>query len=237
MSQSDVVQRLHIRFAAEGPLKYVSHLDLMRVWERVCKRAELPLATSQGFSPRPKLALASPLPVGATSEAELLDLLLTERVDLADALQRLAAELTPGLRILDIRAGAVKQASLQSMLRAASYEIELSDPRAEDQWRDAIAELLDREAIPWTQQRGKETKSYDLRPLILNIELLSVSDGAVRLRMRLRNDERGAGRPEQVALALGAVDEPTMIHRIAIELDHDSSDSQATQRETESVGA
>ena len=93
MSQSDAVQRLHIRFAAEGPLKYVSHLDLMRVWERVCKRAGLPLATSHGFSPRPKIALAAPLAVGATSEAELLDLLLTARVDIGETMTDLSREL------------------------------------------------------------------------------------------------------------------------------------------------
>lgn len=218
MSQSDAVQRLQIRFAAEGPLKYVSHLDLMRVWERVCKRAGLPLASSRGFSPRPKIALASPLAVGATSEAEILDLLLTERVDLPSTMRALSDELTAGLRIIEIGEGPLKQASLQSMLRAACYEVEVPDGRSPDEWRLAIDELLGREEIPWSQRRGTETKSYDLRPLILEIDLLDVQDGIARLAMRLRNDERGAGRPEQVTLALGAVEEPTRIHRTAIEL-------------------
>ena len=78
--------------------------------------------------------------------------------------------------------------------------------------------MLAREEIPWSHQRGKETKSYDLRPLILAVRLLGVHNGTVRLEMRLRNDERGAGRPEQVTLALGAGEEPTRIHRTAIEL-------------------
>ena len=218
MSQSDAVQRLHIRFAAEGPLKYVSHLDLMRVWERVCKRAGLPLATSHGFSPRPKIALAAPLAVGATSEAELLDLLLTARVDLTETMTHLSGELTPGLRILELSEGPLKQASLQSMLRAASYEVEVPDVRPAAQWRRAIDDLLARDQIPWSHQRGAETKSYDLRPLILQLELLNAADHMATLAMRLRNDERGAGRPEQVALALGADAEPTRIHRTAIEL-------------------
>ncbi len=218
MSQSDSVQRLQIRFAAEGPLKYVSHLDLMRVWERVCKRAGLPLATSRGFSPRPKIALAAPLAVGATSEAEILDLLLTSRVDLQSTMRDLSAELTPGLQIIDIREGPLKQASLQSMLRAACYEVEVPDGRSPEAWRRAIDDLLAREEIPWSHRRGKDTKSYDLRPLILAIELLGVQEGTARLDMRLRNDERGAGRPEQVTLALGVAEEPTRIHRTAIEL-------------------
>ena len=218
MSQSDAVQRLQIRFAAEGPLKYVSHLDLMRVWERVCKRAGLPLATSHGFSPRPKLALAAPLAVGVTSEAELLDILLTARVDLGATMRELSRELTPGLRILELREGPLKQSSLQSMLRAARYEVEIIDGRSSGEWRRAIEELMARAEIPWSHQRGKETKSYDLRPLILDVDLLDVSQGAATLSMRLRNDERGAGRPEQVTLALGASEEPSRIHRTAIEL-------------------
>ena len=218
MSRPDAVQRLQIRFAAEGPLRYVSHLDLMRVWERVCRRAGLPLATSHGFSPRPKIALAAPLAVGVTSEAELLDILLTARIDLDNVMRRLSAELTPGLRVIEIREGLLKQPSLQSMLRAASYEVEAPDTRSVTEWQAAIAELLARDEIAWSHQRGKELKSYDLRPLVLEVELVSVSDGVATLAMRLRNDERGAGRPEQVMLALGASEPPTRIHRTAIEL-------------------
>jgi len=218
MSQSDAVQRLHIRFAAEGPLRYVSHLDLMRVWERVCKRAGLPLATSHGFSPRPKIALAAPLAVGVTSEAELLDILLTAQVELAIALRSLSEELTPGLRIIELREGPLKQPSLQSMLRAASYEVVVPDRRSGQEWQEAIDGLMSRTEIDWSHQRGKETKSYDLRPLIMSIEIVDASEGMARLSMRLRNDERGAGRPEQVVLALGADEEPTRIHRTAIEL-------------------
>ena len=218
MSRSDAVQRLQIRFAAEGPLKYVSHLDLMRVWERVFKRAGLPLATSHGFSPRPKIALAAPLAVGVTSEAELLDVLLTERVDLAETMGSLSTELTPGLQILELREGPLKQASLQSMLRAACYVVDVRDARDPDEWQAAIDQLLARDEIAWSRQRGKETKSYDLRPLILEISLIGVANGAATLSMRLRNDERGAGRPEQVTLALGTTEDPIRIHRTAIEL-------------------
>lgn len=218
MSQQETAQRLLIRFGADGPLKYVSHLDLMRVWERVCKRAGLPLASSQGFSPRPKIALAAPLAVGVTSEAELLDLQLTSRVELAEARRRLSRELTPGLQIDEISERPLKGASLQSMLSAVRYSAEVSDPRSNSQWQADIAELLAQPELPWTHQRGKESKTYDLRPLILGLELISVCDRIATLHMHLRNDERGAGRPDQVLLALGATAEPARMHRTAIEL-------------------
>ena len=218
MNHPEPAQRLQIRFGAAGPLKYVSHLDLMRVWERVCKRAGLPLATSHGFSPRPKIALAAPLAVGVTSEAELLDLLLTERVDPATTMQRLSAELTAGLTLFEVREGPLKQASLQSMLKAAEYVVDVPDSRTIEDWRTAIDVLLARDEIPWSHQRGNETKSYDLRNLVFDLDAVSAQDGVATLTMRLRNDEQGAGRPEQVALALGATSEPTRIHRTAIEL-------------------
>ncbi len=218
MNHPEPAQRLQIRFGADGPLKYVSHLDLMRVWERVCKRAGLPLATSHGFSPRPKIALAAPLAVGVTSEAELLDLLLTERVDPAETMRQLSAELTAGLTLFEVREGPLKQASLQSMLKAAEYVVDVPDPRTIEEWRTAIAALLGRDEIPWSHQRGNETKSYDLRKLVFDLDVVSAQDGVATLTMRLRNDEQGAGRPEQVALSLGASSEPTRIHRTAIEL-------------------
>ena len=149
-------------------------------------------------------------------------MLLTERVDLTSTMSDLSDELTPGLRLLEIRESPLKQSSLQSMLQAACYDVEIPDQRSPQEWQQAVDNLLTRDEIPWSHQRGKETKSYDLRPLILDIEVRDVSDGVARLHMRLRNDERGAGRPEQVALALGASEEPTTIHRTAIELSADS---------------
>ena len=220
MSESTSVQRLRVRFGCEGALRYVSHLDVMRVWERVCRRAGLPLSRTQGFNPRPRIALAAPLAVGVTSEAELLDLLLDAAVDPSDAMRRLAAEAPRGLTVLEVSESALKQASLQSMVRSARYEVEAADGRGAAAWRAAIEELLGSESIPWTQQRGDKVRSYDLRALVIDLELIghADSDGVVRLGMHLRNDEQGAGRPEQVTLALGSSEEPLRIHRTGLVL-------------------
>jgi len=69
-------QRLRITFAKGETLKYISHLDLARAWERALRRAGVPLAYSQGFNPRPKMAFAAALPVGYTATAEMVDILL-----------------------------------------------------------------------------------------------------------------------------------------------------------------
>ena len=76
--------RLRITFSKGDTLKYTSHLDLMRIWERSLRRAGAPLAYSSGFNPRPRLQLAAALPLGHTGEAEWLDALLEEPVRVDD---------------------------------------------------------------------------------------------------------------------------------------------------------
>ena len=66
------MHRLRLKFSRGEKLKYLSHLDLMRLWERALRRAGLPAAYSEGFSPHPRISLASPLAVGVTSRAELM---------------------------------------------------------------------------------------------------------------------------------------------------------------------
>ena len=107
---------------------------------------------------------------------------------------------------------------MQSQVRAAHYEIEVEDRRSREDWERAITELLAAETLPREQQRGDKVKHYDLRPLILDLAIAACADGRTTLRMRLRHDERGAGRPEQVALALGAERAPARVHRVRLEL-------------------
>ncbi len=74
------MQRLRIRFSRGEEVKFISHLDLMRMWQRVMQRADIPLAYSEGFNPHPRLALAAPLPVGVTAQSELMDIVCTRWV-------------------------------------------------------------------------------------------------------------------------------------------------------------
>src|SRR5690606_23094332 len=102
MSEAQPTQRLRVTFAKEGPLRFVAHLDMMRTWERAIRRARLPLAYTQGFSPHARIALAAPLPVGVVGRRELLDLWLGEPLPTEEVAERLAAAMPPGLRIVAI---------------------------------------------------------------------------------------------------------------------------------------
>lgn len=211
-------QRLRLTFACDDALRYISHLDLMRTWERVLKRAGLPVTQSQGFTQRPRIALAAPLSVGGTSECEQLDLLLDDRLALSDLSAAVRAQLPRGLRLLEVETLPEGLPSLQSLLRATEYLVDVPDARSAEAIRCAITALLARETLSWEHARGDEIKRYDLRRLIYEIELLSAADGRARLRMRLRHDETGAGRPEQVSRALGMTEPPERIHRTRLEL-------------------
>src|SRR3712207_8065167 len=91
-------QRLRVTFARGDLLRYITHLDLMRAWERALKRAGLPLAYSEGFTRHPQLQLAAPLPVGATAEGELMDVFLAEPLPPATFAARLEPQTPPGDR-------------------------------------------------------------------------------------------------------------------------------------------
>lgn len=212
------VQRLRVHYGCDEALKHIGHLDQMQTWERILRRARTPVLYSEGFSPRPRIALAAPLPVGVSSEAEQLDVVLSERVEPAALAKALRAQLPDGLRVLEVEELPLDWPSLQSLVRAAAYEVVVEDGRSAEEWRAAIDVLLARESIPWEQQRGEKVRRYDLRPLILSVELREVCDGVARLWMRLRHDEQGAGRPEQVAKALGAESRPRRLHRLRLEL-------------------
>lgn len=153
-------QRLWLTFAVKASLRWLGHLDLFRAWERVLRRASLPLLYSQGFNPRPRMAIALPLPVGLTGEGELLDIFLTHPVSPLEIAHRVHPQLPAGLVIRGVEEVDPGAPSLQSQLRAAEYIVRLKTGHPDLSQR--VQELLAAESCP-RQRRGRE---YDLRPLI-----------------------------------------------------------------------
>lgn len=207
------VQRLRVTFSRATEVKYITHLDLMRFWERALRRAGLALAYSEGFSPHPQISLAAPLPVGVTSRGELMDIYLTEQVSLGHFLCVIDHELPRGLTVTDVQEVDMALPSMQSQMRAAEYRVALPPETDMSELAEQVATLLARPSIPWQHQREKDVRSYDLRPLILDLCCEREPEGAM-LRMRLLADNSAAGRPDQVLLALGFRGLP--VERIAL---------------------
>lgn len=207
------MQRLRIRFCRGQEVKFISHLDILRLWQRALHRAEIPLAYSEGFNPHPRISLAAPLPIGVTSQAELMDTLCTQPVSPHFFTAALSRQLPPGIEILQVFQVALTMPSLQSQIRSTEYLVEVATEKEQGDIESALTELLSLEHLPWQHQRDTGTRNYDLRALIDDLWLIDWQSGHCSLGMRLRCDNSGSGRPEQVTTALGFTDHPQSIHR------------------------
>lgn len=206
------VQRLRVLFGRGEEIKYISHLDLMRMWERVFRRAGVPLAYSQGFNPQPRIALAAPLPVGMTSRGEIMDIWLVQPLSSAEFKACVIPQLPPGAKILDVYEVSSVEPSLQSQLRWAEYTAVLKNNISSNEAMAKVAGLLAAKELPREWVRQKTVKRYDLRPFILDLSVEN-QNGSPVLMMRLKADASGSGRPEEVLSALGLSAEDAQIER------------------------
>ncbi len=206
-------QRLRVTFARGDVLRYITHLDLMRSWERALKRAGLPLAYSEGFTRHAQIALAAPLPVGATAEGELMDIYLEAPIGPEEFAGRLAPQTPPGLTVTAVEEVPLALPSLQSLVREWTWRAQLPPGTDQDHVRHVVQEFLARDTFPWEQKREKETKKFDLRALVLDLEFEERPDGPALLA---RFKAEAGGRPEQLAAALGYDPHSVRIHRVRL---------------------
>ena len=207
------MQRLRLRFGRGEELKFLSHLDLMRLWERALRRAGLPLAYSEGFTPHPRISLAAPLSVGVTSQAELMDVFLSRWASPHSLVAQAKRQLPDGLDLLEAWPVGLNVPSLQSQVRFAEYKVEIDTGDGTQEVQAAIRSLLSVKELPWHHFRDTGARYYDLRALVDFLWLIDYQDALCVLGMKLRCDARGTGRPEQVAKALGFSQRPKSIHR------------------------
>jgi radical SAM-linked protein len=201
--------RLRVTFAKLGPLRYTGHLDLHHIWERAARRAEIPLAYSQGFHPQPKISLAAALPLGFSSICEVLDMRLTEELPLDGMKERIQAAVPSGLKILQVESVDEKLPALQTLVEQAEYEIVFTEPVEGARLSEQVAEMLNTTSLP----RERRGKSYDLRPLIEQVSLVTDPEGGLRMKMRLIAREGATARPEEILDHLGIVPETVRVER------------------------
>jgi radical SAM-linked protein len=207
------MQRLRIRFSRGEEIKFISHLDIMRLWQRVLNRAGVEIAYSEGFNPHPRMSLAAPLALGVTSEAELMDIVLAKFVSPHSFTAAVSRQLPPGITVSGVYNTPLTMPSLQSQVRQAEYTVGLVTEKTKEEIESAITSLLEKESLPWQHQRDTGPHKYDLRALIEDLWLMDWHSGGCTIGMRLRCDSNGSGRPEQVTAALGFEQYPESIHR------------------------
>jgi len=212
------MQRLRITFGRGPQLKYISHLDITRMWERVFRRAGLPLAYSQGFTPHPRIAIAAPLALGVTSQAELMDVELDRRIAPAYVERRILPQLPPGLVVSRVEEVPPQWRALQAAVRLAEYRVSVQSDLTLAELQQRIAALLAAPSLPRQRIRDREVRRYDLRPLVAGLWIESYQPGQAVLGLRLQTDERATGRPDEVLAALGLADAPRDVHRTRLVL-------------------
>lgn len=212
------MQRLRLKFRRGNELKFLSHLDMMRLWERAFRRAGIIPALSEGFTPHPRISMAAPLPVGIVGDAELMDVFFHQHIPIDEFLQNIRPQLPSGIEISEAMDINVNAPSLQSQVRFAEYIAEVGTGKDKAEIEAALVQILSAEKFFWHHSRDTGERYYDLRPLIHDLWLIDVKHNICSIGMRLRCDASGSGRPEQVLRALGFTELPRLIRRTQLVL-------------------
>jgi len=213
--QAPPVQRLRVRYAKRGRLRFTSHRDFSRAFERAVFRARVPMAYSSGFNPHPRISYAGASPTGAASEAEYLELALSEVVDPAHVSALLEEALPDGLDVLEVVAVVPGSGrSLADLLTASRWTVDL--PGAPETVGDAVRRFLAEESVLVERMTKKGLREFDCRAAVAGMEVSGGPDAAAapgpalaagaraRLVMLLRHTVP-AVRPDDVLTGLRSV--------------------------------
>jgi radical SAM-linked protein len=206
--------KVRLRFAKRGDLRLVSHHDLLRCLERMLRRAQIPIALTQGYNPRPKITFALALGLGIESLCEVVDLELAEALEPTELLERLKAVSPPGFDWTDARS--LPTDARPPRPRAVEYSFPVHEGR-----RAAVVgtlqSLLESQSWPLTRKRPQRESLFDLRPHLIGADL--TADGLLRFRLKVAPD--GSARPEELLEALSLrdlLDRGDFLTRTALEL-------------------
>ena len=192
-------------------MRFTGHLDLFRAWIRLFRRAKLQLAYTQGFHPQPRINLACALPLGFTSECEVIDAWLEEDLPLEQIEQAAKIAAPPGIKIQNIQSIDLRLPALQTQVLSAVYRITILDPVPD--LALCVKALIDSTSL----LRQRNNRRYDLRPLVESLELIQEhSTGESQLLVRLSAREGATGRPDEVISALEMEGVGVLIHRTRI---------------------
>ena len=196
--------RLRMTFCKQGRLAMLSHLEVARALERAVRRAGLPFAVSQGFSPHMRVGFSSALPVGTSSTCEWYDLFLTDLIPAPEAFERLhaasPADLAPDLAAyIDVKAPA-----LTAQITRCEYRVMLHMAAAYESRGEAIAGIIDTllSEGPIEYQRGRKFKKLDLTGTIASFDVAREDAKTMVLTLDTRVSNEGALRPEILLAAL-----------------------------------
>jgi len=204
---------LRVKFTKEGYLKFISHLDMMRLFDRAFRRGNIPIKYSQGFNPQPKISIANPLALGIESQAEFMDVELNERMPEKYFIDIMNNELPEGIRIIDAKY-VDDNNIVSSAVGWSYYEINVKVYNVEDidfikgfidKWLMNTEILMERTRI----KKGKEIKDIrNIRPLIGNVtvaehdkDIRKGTEHELKLYCQLKSGDSGNLKPTDFLMA------------------------------------
>lgn len=194
--------KIRLRYAKTEIGRYLSHLDLARTMERTLRRAEVPLAFSEGFNPHPKMSFASALAVGITGESEYLDIELQRRVNQEKLAAAIVAAMPPALSLLELAEVAQGGKSLSAMINLAEYSFAVSTANLDvEEVSGGIAGLLAASEV-WRQPKNKPGKkpipAKEVRPLIRDVRIIQADATTIKIVTALSMFNTGQLRPQEI---------------------------------------
>jgi radical SAM-linked protein len=193
---TDETTYVRIRFSKLDAARYLSHRNLMSVWERALRRAGVPVSFTGGYSPRPMIHFGPPVPVGYAARDELLDIRVDGLVDAGKLIRGLNQNLPAGIAVLDVEKLPGKPPSLMASARSAGYQVLLDDPDGDVD--ELVREFLGLPALEIEIRRGERSRQVDIRSAVLDLEWRPPA----MIAMRLRAGEGASCRPEDVLAAI-----------------------------------
>ncbi|MFO7951996.1 MAG: TIGR03936 family radical SAM-associated protein [Bacillota bacterium] len=230
--------RICFNFARNEKLKHISHLDMMRLFQRALRRSGLPLAYSEGFSPHPRFNLAAPLPVGVTADEEFGEVFFTGEITLEEFVAALKKQLPDGLQLKNAFILNNQAPPIPSIVSAALYRahLEIANLRTNtdvEEYRSALARLIDKEEIlaPRSSKKGKKKTYVNVRPYIFEANLDEQGNANfLSLNLLLQTGSKGGVSPvfvlEQLEQELGDKQPQHLnwdLHRVKLYRDRNGS--------------
>lgn len=196
------------KFSKTGEMKYISHLDIVRLFHRVLRRAGINISYSQGFNPHPIISFATALSLGVESQGEYFDLKLNEEISYSKFEEKVNEHMPKGIKILEGKYIDPKEDSLMSMVEFSDYEIALefsAKEMGEALLKEWITGFLEQETIMITRkkkkkrrQRRHEYKEVDVKPLIKKFTLGKIIGQRVIYDTLLTTGSKGNLKPEDL---------------------------------------
>ncbi len=166
--QPPIVQKLRIRYAKRGRMRFTSHRDFGRAFERAIRRAALPIGHSSGYTPHPKISYAGASPTGAASEAEFLEIGLTRPMEPDEVREALDTALPEGLDVLDVVVS--PGGALADLLQGSRWLIELPEVTVEDA-EQAVRRFLERDEVLVERMMKRGLRTFDCRAAVIRLGL------------------------------------------------------------------